>query len=317
MIILKDVCKKYGEIIAVNNINLEINKGEICVLLGPSGCGKSTTVRLINKLIIPSNGEIYIDDRNINDYSIEQLRRNIGYVVQSTGLFPHMTVGDNIAIVPRLLKWEKSIVENRVNEMLQLVGLSIEKYRKKYPHELSGGEAQRIGVARALAADPPIVLMDEPFGAVDPLNRKRLQNEFLKIQQELKKTVVFVTHDVEEAIKMGNNIAIMNQGKVEEVDTPEGLILRTESEFVKKFLGKEYAIKILSKYSVSQIMKNSCEDLVKPEHSLNQGASLQSALAYMIEKSITSIKVKNDNGNCVGEIGIEHIVNILKEIGDS
>lgn len=317
MIVLENISKIYGDVAAVTNNSLNINHGEICVLLGPSGCGKSTTIRMINKLIEPSEGNIYIDNKDINDYSIEKLRRNIGYVVQSTGLFPHMTVKSNIATVPKLLKWSKQEINKRIEELLELVGLDPEKYQKKYPHELSGGEAQRVGVARALAADPPILLMDEPFGAVDPLNRKRLQNEFLKIQQKLKKTVVFVTHDVEEAIKMGTKIAVMNKGNIEEYDTPEGLILKQDNPFVKKFLGEEYAVKILSKFKAKEYMnKPACNNL-ESKYFIEEEDSLQTALSYMIQNSLTTVFIKDTKLETIGEIDVKNIVNILKEIGES
>lgn len=313
MIKLENVTKKYGSQIAVNNLNLQVKKGELCVLLGPSGCGKSTTIRLINMLIPTTDGNIFVEGKNIKEYDIEDLRKNIGYVVQSTGLFPHMSVKDNIGIVPKLQKWDKKKIEERTIEMLQLVGLDPEIYLKKHPHELSGGEAQRVGVARALAADPPILLMDEPFGAVDPLNRKRLQIEFLKIQKELKKTVVFVTHDVEEAIILGDRIAIMNNGVLEEYDSPQGLIIRNKSQFAREFLGKEYAIKILAKFGPEKLIQGGKK--VDEQYSIPLQTSLMRVLSCMIEWSVLEVNI-TDNGEIMGTVNFTDVINVLKEIED-
>jgi ABC-type proline/glycine betaine transport system ATPase subunit len=219
MIELNNVTKKYHDITALKNFTLQIPKGILLVLLGPSGCGKSTVIKLINHLIEPTSGEIYINNKNINEINLINLRRSMGYVIQSIGLFPHYNVYENIIIVPRLLKWSKKDIDHRVDFLLDLVGLN-RNYKNKFPFELSGGEGQRVGVARALAADPPILLMDEPFGSVDPLNRERLQKEFYKIQRELKKTVLFVTHDVEEAIRLADNIAVMKPGELASLGSP-------------------------------------------------------------------------------------------------
>lgn len=313
MIQLKNVVKKYGDQTAVNHLDLHVKQGELCVLLGPSGCGKSTTIRLINKLIPVTEGEIYVEGQNINTYNVEQLRKDIGYVIQSIGLFPHMTVKENIAIVLKLQKYDKKDINQRVCEMLKLVGLDPEKYIRKYPHELSGGEAQRVGVARALASNPPILLMDEPFGAVDPLNRKRLQTEFLKIQKELKKTVVFVTHDIEEAIIMGDRIAIMNLGILEDYDTPQGLILRSKSTFVKEFLGQEYAVKILSKYKAKDMKR---KEQCPAKYRLQENISLMSSLSYMIEHAVSEVNVTDSTGAISGSLKLEDIINILRKIED-
>ena len=294
---------------AVKDLSLEIPAGEICVLLGLSGCGKSTTLRMINKLIPPSSGHIYINGKDADEYPVEKLRQSMGYVVQSIGLFPHFTVAENIATVPRLLKWDNARLDRRIREMLMMVGLDYDTYSKKYPNELSGGEAQRVGVARALAADPPILLMDEPFGAVDPLSRKHLQNEFLKIQRELKKTVIFVTHDVEEAIKLGDKIAIMNCGELQEYDTPEGLIIRCKNQFVKDFLGSEYAIRVLARFSAGGIAH---ERDAKSEVCVPASENLQVALSVMIERGSSSLTVTSQDGTSVGSISIGDIVDVLR-----
>jgi osmoprotectant transport system ATP-binding protein len=231
----------------VNDLSFEIPEGEICVLVGPSGCGKTTTMRMVNRLIEPTEGEILIDGEPNIAMSGTQLRRKIGYAIQQIGLFPHRTIAENIATVPGLLGWERQRIKTRVNELLELVGLDPNDYRNRYPAELSGGQQQRVGVARAMAADPPIMLMDEPFGAVDPITRERLQDEFLGIQQDIKKTIVFVTHDIDEAIKMGDKIAILKQGGVlAQYDTPENILSNPNSEFVASFVGNDRILKRLS-----------------------------------------------------------------------
>lgn len=255
MIRLKKVTKRYGDTVAVNELSIEINAGEVCVLIGPSGCGKTTTLRMINRLIEPTSGRIFVDGREIRTAKPEQLRRSIGYAIQSVGLFPHMTVAANIAIVPELLHWEKSRISRRIEELLVLVGLNSVEHASKYPNQLSGGEAQRIGVARALAANPPILLMDEPFGAVDPLTRERLQAQFIRIQQELKKTIILVTHDLDEAIRLADRIAIMDSGRLVQYDTPEAILARPANKFVHDFVGTDRALKRLSRISIKGIVK--------------------------------------------------------------
>ncbi|MDA3810231.1 MAG: ABC transporter ATP-binding protein [Spirochaetaceae bacterium] len=250
MIELKNVTKKYDNQRAVDSLSLNIKEGEITVIIGPSGCGKTTTLRMINRLITPSSGTILVNGEDISTTNVEFLRRGIGYVIQNVGLFPHMTVAGNIAIVPRLLGWAKEERVKRVDELLELVGLKPDDYRGKYPGQLSGGEAQRIGVARALAANPPILLMDEPFGAVDPLNREVLQGEFLKIQKQLKKTVVFVTHDLDEAIRMADKILVMKDGKVIQFDSPDEILSNPADNFVRDFVGTNRALKRLSRFFI-------------------------------------------------------------------
>ena len=232
---------------AVEELSLDVQEGEILVLVGPSGCGKSTTLRLINRMIEPSSGHIFLDDEDVTTVNPDHLRRRIGYVIQQIGLFPHQTIGENIATVPRMLKWDKKRIPERVDELLHMVGLAPEDYRGRYPKELSGGQAQRVGVARALGADPEIMLMDEPFGAIDPITRERLQNEFLRLQGELKKTIVFVTHDIDEAIKMGDRIAILGERSViRQIDTPERILAFPVDEFVDDFIGAGSTIKGLN-----------------------------------------------------------------------
>jgi osmoprotectant transport system ATP-binding protein len=238
---------------AVDELSMEIYEGEIVVLVGPSGCGKTTTMKMINRLIEPFSGKIFLEGEDVTKVNSDNLRRRIGYVIQQIGLFPHMTIADNIATVPKMLGWDKERISNRVDELLETVGID-RSYRDRYPKELSGGQRQRIGVARAMAADPPIMLMDEPFGAVDPITRDRLQDEFLRLQQEIKKTIVFVTHDIDEAIKMGDRIAILKQqSKIAQYDTPEKILTDPADDFVANFIGAGASIKRLSLSSVRDI----------------------------------------------------------------
>jgi osmoprotectant transport system ATP-binding protein len=248
-ILLDGVTKRYDgqSDPAVDNITMEIPAGEIVMLVGPSGCGKTTTMKMINRLIEPTSGRILIGEDDVTQRDPDQLRRHIGYVIQGAGLFPHLTVGDNIAIVPRLLKWDKKRIAARIDELLDLVSLDPSQYRERYPRELSGGQQQRVGVARALAADPPVLLMDEPFGAVDPITRQRLQDELLRLQDELRKTIVFVTHDFDEAVKLGDRIAILQSGsRIVQYDTPERILAEPADDFVRGFVGAGAALKQLT-----------------------------------------------------------------------
>ena len=241
MIRLENVSKRFASgSNAVLNLTLEIPDGQTCVLIGPSGCGKTTTLRMINRLIDPDSGRILVDGADTQGVDPAALRLKMGYVIQQTGLFPHMTVGENVGTVPRLWKWHAERIRNRVDELLELVGLDPVEYRDRYPHQLSGGQRQRVGFARALAADPPILLMDEPFGAVDRITRERLQHEFVSIQRSMRKTVVFVTHDIDEAVTVGDRICLMKmQAQIAQYDTPERIVIHPASEYVSEFLGRE------------------------------------------------------------------------------
>jgi osmoprotectant transport system ATP-binding protein len=247
--------KRYGDskVAAVDNLTLEAPAGEICVLVGPSGCGKTTAMRMVNRTVEMSAGDILIGEESVRDREPARLRREIGYVIQQVGLFPHRTIGENIATVPQLLGWDRERRRARTAELLELIGLDPE-LAGRYPAQLSGGQQQRVGVARALAADPLVMLMDEPFGAIDPINRERLQNEFLRLQAEIRKTVLFVTHDIDEAIKMGDRIAVMREGgRVAQYATPAELLMSPADEFVEDFVGADRALKRLALMRVSDI----------------------------------------------------------------
>jgi osmoprotectant transport system ATP-binding protein len=239
---------------AVDDLSLTVPAGRICVLVGPSGCGKTTTLKMVNRLIEPSSGRILIDGVDIAGQDLTELRRGIGYVIQQVGLFPHQSIAENVSTVPRLLGWDKQRQRERADELLGIVGLEPGQYRDRYPAQLSGGERQRVGVARALAADPPVMLMDEPFGAVDPIVRERLQNEFLRLQEDLAKTILFVTHDIDEAIKMGDLVVVMQLGgKIAQVDAPADLLAQPGSEYVARFVGTDRGLKRLSLYRVRDV----------------------------------------------------------------
>ncbi len=232
---------------AVDDLTMNIPEGEIIIFVGPSGCGKTTTMKLINRIIEPTSGRIVLDGEDVTKGNPDKLRRRIGYVIQQIGLFPHVTIADNIATVPRLLGWDKKKINDRVDELLDTVGMDPGSYRNRYPKELSGGQRQRVGVARAMSADPDVMLMDEPFGAIDPITRDRLQNEFLRVQERIKKTIVFVTHDIDEAIKMGDRIAILgDQSHIAQFDTPERILVAPANDYVADFIGRGASLKRLS-----------------------------------------------------------------------
>ena len=255
----RDVSKYFGPTTggtpgAVNNLSLTVPPGEICVLVGPSGCGKTTTLKMVNRLVEPTSGQVLIDGQDVQRVEVTTLRRRIGYVIQQTGLFPHQTVARNVATVPRLLGWPEDRVRARVDELLRLIGLDPERVRDRYPSQLSGGERQRVGVARAMAAEPPVMLMDEPFGAVDPIVRERLQNEFLRLHRRLGTTVLFVTHDIDEAIKMGNRVAVMQQGgHLAQYAPPTELLTHPASDFVARFVGADRGLKRLALMTVDDV----------------------------------------------------------------
>jgi osmoprotectant transport system ATP-binding protein len=256
MIELQKVNKRYGSLIVVQDFSLVFPAREITVLIGPSGCGKTTTLEMINGLVKPDSGKIFVGGEDLETTDLIRLRRKIGYVIQEVGLFPHYTVYDNIALIPRLLKWDEKRTRQRINELLELVNILPDRL-DKYPAQLSGGQQQRVGVARALAADPEYLLMDEPFSAIDPINRHRLQDEFLRIQKQLHKTVVFVTHDMDEALKLGDRIAVLHRGRLIQYDTPLGILHNPEQKFVSDFVGKDRFLKTLRILRVQDLLDDS------------------------------------------------------------
>jgi osmoprotectant transport system ATP-binding protein len=308
MITLTELTKQYPNAAhpAVDHISLTVPEGEVCVLIGPSGCGKTTTMRLINRMIEPTSGRIELMSRDVTHMDAVELRRGIGYVIQQVGLFPHLTIAENIATVPRLLGWDEARTERRIDELLELVALEPATYRNRYPRDLSGGQTQRVGVARALAADPPVMLMDEPFGAIDPITRTRLQDEFLRIQERVKKTVVFVTHDLDEAIKMGDRIAILREGKVVQYDTPEHILARPANAFVEEFVGQDRALKRLSLYTVESRM-GPVADIPSDAPQLNAGDTLRDALSLLLNARSDWALVRDRSGATVGTLRLEDI----------
>ena len=313
-IVFDHVTKRYGgsERPAVDDLSLTIPAGEICVLVGPSGAGKTTAMKLVNRLIDLDEGDITIDGRSIRDLDVVELRRGIGYVIQQIGLFPHMTVGDNVAVVPKLLGWPRQRVRDRVAELIDLVGLEAGD-RDRYPSQLSGGQRQRVGLARALAADPKVMLMDEPFGALDPITRGRMQDEFLRLHTEIRKTVIFVTHDIDEAIKMGDRIAILREGGVlAQYDTPDAILARPADDFVARFVGADRSLKRLALKRLADI-----ELLAAPNGasasapSVPASSTLRDALAYMLGEGARELIVVDDEGQPVGLCSVDHVAALL------
>jgi osmoprotectant transport system ATP-binding protein len=276
---------------AVDRLTLSIPDGEVCVLIGPSGCGKTTTMRIINRMIEPDAGIVRVGGRDIMRVDTVTLRRSIGYVIQHVGLFPHWTIAENVATVPRLLGWTKARTEARTDELLVMVGMDPSTYRDRFPRALSGGQKQRVGFARALAADPPLMLMDEPFGAIDPITRARLQDEFLKILRALRKTIVFVTHDIDEAIKMGDRIAILKDGALLQYNTPERVLAEPANSFVSAFVGADRALKRLSPIACATVAVPFAG--AAPAQSIDGTASLRDALALMLETGEDVLAVRS------------------------
>ncbi|MGI8678816.1 MAG: ABC transporter ATP-binding protein [Jatrophihabitans sp.] len=292
---------------AIHDLSFTVPAGEVCVLVGPSGCGKTTAMRLVNRMIDMSAGDILIDGKGVRNRSQTDLRRETGYVIQHVGLFPHLTITNNIGVVPKLLGWDKKRIQHRSAELLELIGLPAEM-GKRYPSQLSGGQRQRVGVARALAADPPLMLMDEPFGAIDPINRERLQNEFLRLQREIKKTIVFVTHDIDEAIKMGDRIAILKEGgELVQYDTPDAILAAPTNDFVAQFVGQDRALKRLSLTCLSDITLDRSVDVEAARNSVRQTSSLRDALSMLMIENMRPLPVVDDDGSVTGYATIDLI----------
>ncbi|HGP3673542.1 TPA: ABC transporter ATP-binding protein [Bacillus pacificus] len=309
MIQFNQVSKSYeGGTKAVDSLHLEIKNGEFFVLIGPSGCGKTTTMKMINRLIETTEGSILIDGKDIQEYNINELRWDIGYVLQQIALFPHMTIAENIAVVPEMRKWSKEKIKARVDELLQMVGLDPDVYRDRMPDELSGGQKQRIGVVRALAANPKIVLMDEPFSALDPLSREQLQKDIVQLQKKIQKTIVFVTHDMQEALSLGDRICIMKEGKIVQLDTPEEIIHNPKNEFVEEFIGNRGRPWYEGK-SIEDVLPLDESMRIEGE-ALSLHSSLQEALVRLRADEVVPVE---ENGRYVGALTSRHIVNYIVE----
>jgi osmoprotectant transport system ATP-binding protein len=280
---------------ALDNVSFTIPEGEIVVFLGPSGCGKTTLLRLTNRLEILTRGNIIIGGQNIMDTNAVKLRQRLGYVIQAIGLFPNKTIAENIATVPKLLGWDKQLISRRVDELLEMTNLDPDIYRDRYPAELSGGQQQRVGVARGLAADPDILLMDEPFGAIDPINREQIQNEFIKLQAKLKKTIAFVSHDIHEAIKMGDRIALFHEGRVIQYDVPEIILTQPKNKFVADFVGADRALKVLGIMQVKDTINR------RPKNVISGSESTQNALKFLDENGFR-YGIVVDRGKPVGSV---------------
>jgi osmoprotectant transport system ATP-binding protein len=305
-LVFDEATKRYGDHPpAVDRLSLTVPAGEICVLVGPSGGGKTTALKLVNRLIPLTSGEIRIDGRSIDDQDVTQLRRGIGYVIQNVGLFPHQTVEANIGTVPRLYGRDRRWIRERAHELLELVGMDA-SYAKRYPSSLSGGQRQRVGLARALAADPPLLLMDEPFSAIDPIVRARLQDEFLRLQREVRKTVVFVTHDVDEAIKVGDRMAILREGgKLAQYDTPAAILQRPADDFVAQFVGADRALKALALRTLGELPLQAPHDGAPR---LPRSTTLRDALALLIAERRETLTVTDDAGEPVGSVSLEDLL---------
>ena len=324
MITFEHVTKEYPDgTVAIEDISFTVEEGTTTVLVGPSGCGKTTTMKLVNRLEEPTEGTVYRDGTPISEFDMIQLRRETGYVIQEIGLFDHMTVADNIATVPRLNDWDESDIDPRIDELLELMDLPPDQYRNSYPTELSGGQRQRIGVARALASDPDVLLMDEPFGALDPITRENLQDEFLSIQSKLDTTILFVTHSIDEALKMGDRIAIFDVGEIVQYDTPQAILEDPKTEFVEDFIGSDRPLKKLQVTTVSDVMSPATDGFATVGGSETHTAAVQSdggqsvtplsptdtalsALSRLVESDHGRLPVV-DEGELVGTVDDENI----------
>ncbi|WP_181350975.1 ABC transporter ATP-binding protein [Thalassobacillus sp. CUG 92003] len=320
MITYENVSKVYnGEVKAVDDVSFHVEAGETVVLLGPSGCGKTTLLRMVNGLESITNGDIQIDGKSTSALNKIDLRRNIGYVIQSNGLFPNMNIEQNVTVVPDLLGWDRKKKGDRYNYLMDLVGLNPDQFRKRYPHELSGGQQQRIGVVRALAADPPVMLMDEPFGALDPIIRERVQDEFLHIQQEVHKTILFVSHDIDEAIKMGDKIALMKDGKLMQYDPPADMLSQPKNDFVSQFVGQDRTLKRLNIHTLADLVQvmdlNESDATIEETKELLVTSSLRDTLSLILDQQVRQIIVVDNKGNNLGAIDFSIVKDYLSTRG--
>ena len=311
---LLNVTKQYPnqDQAAVENFSMKINPGELIMLVGPSGCGKTTTMKMINRIIEPTSGSITIDGEDVLSLDQNTLRRRIGYVIQQIGLFPHMTIAENVSVVPKLLGWSKEKTAARVEELLSVVELDPKTFLNRYPKQLSGGQQQRVGVARALAADPPVMLMDEPFGATDPITREKLQAEFLRLQESIGKTIVFVTHDFDEAIKLGDRIAVLGpKSKIEQFDTPAKILANPASAYVSSFIGEGAALKRLALLLVSNTKMGAASKAHAKAGTVKVSDNLREALDRIVLAGGNTIGVQDASGATVGSLSIEQISEAL------
>jgi len=330
-IVFDDVVKKYpGQAkAAVGGLSLTVPAGEMVMFVGPSGCGKTTSLKMINRLINPTSGRITIDGDDVKNHKVDDLRRKIGYVIQGGSLFPHLTVADNVGVVPGLLKWDKKRIAARTDELLDMVGLDPARYRDRYPRELSGGQQQRVGVARGLAADPPVILMDEPFGAVDPITRQRLQDEMLSIQRQLSKTIICVTHDIDEALKLGDRILILSEGgRIEQYDTPENILAAPANEFVEDFVGSGSALKSLQLTRLDEIGATQLGTVINVEGmrgtrvekrgviliTVDSRATLNDALDAMLTSSHGAVVVTGGRGEYRGVASFQQVMEHIRQV---
>jgi osmoprotectant transport system ATP-binding protein len=308
-IVFENLTKDYsgGGRAAVRDVSLEVMEGHLVVLLGPSGCGKTTMLKMVNRLIEPSAGKIFIDGEEIHKLKVTELRRRIGYVIQQVGLFPHMRVDRNVSVVPQMLGWNKKQIESRVTELLELVGLTPAEFRHRYPAQLSGGQQQRVGLARALAADPSIMLMDEPFAAIDNITRTRLQDELLRIQQTVRKTILFVTHDVEEALRLADEIVVLREGRVLQYDTPLNILTNPADEFVAQLTGAHDALRRLSLQTAASSMLPWDGRMLREMPTIAPNADLRQALGLLVSGTTDELAVVDEEGVPVGLLTLHSI----------
>lgn len=318
MIEFDNVTKVYnGDVKAIDDISMTVDDGEFVIFLGPSGCGKTTLLRMVNQLESITDGDIRIQGQSVREMNKIKMRRNTGYVIQSNGLFPNMTIEDNTMIVPDLLGWDRKKKRDRFNYLMDLVGLNPDEFRKRYPHELSGGQQQRVGVARAMAADPPVMLMDEPFGALDPIIREKVQDEFLAIQREVKKTILFVSHDIDEAVRMGDKITLLRDGQIQQYDSPANMLIRPKNDFVSDFVGKDRVLRSMSLYTVEHLVNafglKHKEDTIEDTKEISIDTSLRIAISMILNQEADQLVIIDRQGNPKGSLTFDLIEKFLHQ----